>query len=640
MRSRLGLEILLFYWLGSTMLLAQTQPLSTLHNLAPNQSNKNDSLSSPACNYCHTSHNAVPQVEALWNHKISTSNYQFHSSSTYKEGAQSVTQTSPSRLCMSCHDGTVGLGSTYNSSVPNVVRTPLTSAGNMGVNLSGSHPFSFDQWNRDSSLVDSLFNSSSRTTANSKVKLPNGRIECVTCHDPHIQNLDIKRPTDFLVTDNRFGTICLACHDTSKPSPAVLAGWSASAHAISSSKEGANVTGYATVGAGACGNCHAMHRSETARLLIAADEQTCYPCHANQNSSNRWGRTWLGYNQKNYRHPVEITGHDPNENLLAANTPRHSKCWDCHNTHATLDGSKSAPAALGTALVGANGIASDGSNLAVATLEYQVCLKCHGDSLNKPQKAGYADYGYTPVRVINAFNVRKDFNSQVARHNVIWPFSGVAYPDLRENILMLNNNAGRALKSPGSYLMCTDCHNGDSPSQDGGTGPNGPHISSTPHLLERPYALNPAPNRGQAVPSLVVTVNPQTGTFAMCEKCHDLSGLLGDGTTVGPKDMVFKHHGTHVLNMGISCAVCHTPHGVDNGTKQFNAHSINLDTQLTGPDPTTRKWYIDTVSRICYVSCHFTNDSGTPVVHSGTSYDTTVRPNANALRQQPARRHR
>jgi predicted CXXCH cytochrome family protein len=522
---------------------------------------------------------------------------------------------------MSCHDGTVALGATYNSgTVTNAVRVPLSSAGNLGVDLSRSHPFAFEQWNKNASLVDSLFNATARATANPKVKLSDGRIECVTCHEPHVQDIDPMRPTDFLVADNRRGAICLACHDANKPSPAVLAGWQSSAHAVSTSREGANVTGYPTVGDGACGNCHVEHRSGSARLLRAAEEQTCYSCHANPNSNYRWGRAWLGYDQKNYRHPIQVEGHEPNENLLSAGTPRHSKCWDCHNSHAALDNGKSAPNSLGSALVGADGMRSDGTAITPATAEYQVCLKCHGDSNNKPQKAGFADYGYTPVRSVSAFNVRRDFNSEIARHNVIHPFSGAAYPDLRDNILMLNGAAGRPLKTSGSFLKCSDCHNGDDPSSDGGSGPNGPHMSSNPHLLERPYALNEAPNPGQPVRSLIVTLNPRTGTFALCEKCHDVAGLLGNGTTAGPRDSVFKHHGSHVLNMGISCSVCHSPHGVDNGTQQFNAHSINLDTQLTGPDPGTQKWYIDTITRTCYVKCHFTNDQGIPVVHSGVSY--------------------
>jgi hypothetical protein len=359
-------------------------------------------------------------------------------------------------------------------------------------------------------------------------------------------------------------------------------------------------------------------------LLRGAEEQTCYSCHASQTSTNPWGQAWIGYDRKTYMHPVGTSGHDPTEDLLSAKTPRHSKCWDCHNSHAALDNAKSAPVSLGTALVGATGITKDGTPTTTATREYEVCFKCHGDSNNKPQKAGFTDYGYTPVRLPSPFNVRRDFNSQVARHNVVLPFSGNNYPDLRDNILMLNNTSGRALKAPGSFVKCGDCHNGENPSSDGGNGPSGPHISSNQHILERPFAMNGAPTPGQAAQSLVVTLDPRTGSFAMCAKCHDLSGLLGDGNSVGSKDSIFKHHGSHVLKMGISCAVCHAPHGVDTGTTQFNAHSINLDIRLTNEDPNTHKWYIDTINRTCYVSCHFSNDGGTPVIHSGTAYDSGI----------------
>ena len=615
--------------LQSTQALTSQTVVSSLHNLAPSQSG-NTSL---ACIYCHASHNTITPVKGLWNHDLSSASYSYYGSSTYTQGAPSVSAASSSRACMSCHDGTVALGETKNyRSTTSVVRTQLSATGNMGVDLSASHPFAFDQWNKDTSLVDTLFNSS-RTTGNPKVKLNTGRIECGTCHDPHLQNLDPARQSDFLVINNQYGAICLACHDATKSSPATLAGWAASAHAVSTSTEDKAVTGYPTVAGGACGNCHAMHRSSAARLLSGADEQTCYPCHANPNSSNRWGKVWIGYNQHNYRHPVENTGHDPNENLLGQNTSRHSKCWDCHNSHAALNNTKSTETSLSYALVGATGITSDGTSIAQATLEYQVCFKCHGDSLNKPQKAGYTDYGYTPVRSISAFNVRDDFNSPIARHNVVRPFSGVVSPDLRDNVLMLNNTSGRSLKASGSYLQCSDCHNGENPSLDGGTGPNGPHISGNAHILERPYALNQPANPGQAVQSLAVTLDPLTGTFAMCEKCHDVSGLLGSGTGAGPKDTIFKHHGTHVLKMGISCSVCHAPHGVSNGTKQFNAHSINLDAQLTSPDPKTQRWYIDTANQTCYVSCHFTNDQGTPVAHSGVSYNTSNSARAQNLRR-------
>ena len=78
-------------------------------------------------------------------------------------------------------------------------------------------------------------------------------------------------------------------------------------------------------------------------------------------------------------------------------------------------------------------------------------------------------------------------------------------------------------------------HNGENPASDGGSGANGPHISSNIHILERPYTMNVVPNPGQPVQSLIVSFDPRSGTFALCDKCHDLSGMLGDGSTVDPK---------------------------------------------------------------------------------------------------------
>lgn len=44
--------------------------------------------------------------------------------------------------------------------------------------------------------------------ANRGVRLPEGRIECISCHDPH-NTQDIE---DMLVTSNRRSALCLTCH--------------------------------------------------------------------------------------------------------------------------------------------------------------------------------------------------------------------------------------------------------------------------------------------------------------------------------------------------------------------------------------------------------------------------------------------
>ena len=45
------------------------------------------------------------------------------------------------------------------------------------------------------------------------VRLINGNVECTSCHNPHVQNIDPNNP-NFLVIDNSSSALCLACHST------------------------------------------------------------------------------------------------------------------------------------------------------------------------------------------------------------------------------------------------------------------------------------------------------------------------------------------------------------------------------------------------------------------------------------------
>ena len=572
------------------------------------------------CNYCHVPHAANPSM-GLWSHQVSGSQYQMYDNSvstTYEQGSPSIPATpSPSRLCMSCHDGTVGLGAVNFSAAPLPSSKTLNSTDNFGTNLTTSHPMAFDQWNHDNTLRSVLFTSSPRATANPSVRLWNGRVECTTCHEPHTANVDKQRNMMFLAVDNSNGALCLSCHDQTSPSPNVLAGWTLSAHNVSTTSEGASVTGYPNVAAGACLNCHTPHGSGSARLLKNGEEKACFPCHANSGSSSRWAQTWVGNaDAGKYMHPVQATGHVPGENLLSAATPRHSECWDCHDAH-SMKLSSASREPMQSSLTAATGYDSDGNPVSPAIHTYQVCFKCHADSANKPQKTGYAVYGYTPTRQVDSHNVRLDFNSLVARHNVVQQRSNNITPADRSTILQLDGSSGRSLA--GGYLNCGDCHNGNNPSNDAGTGPNGPHISNFEHLMERRYDMNrPAPTPGGIVVSLAVPPgggDPLMGPFALCNKCHDVAGLLN-----GNADTVFKHHGSHVVQGGISCAVCHAPHGVQGNDSQHHAHSVNLDVSIVGPDPLTGQLQVDTVNKTCSVSCHFSNDTTGLGNHSSTSY--------------------
>jgi len=178
-------------------------------------------------------------------------------------------------------------------------------------------------------------------------------------------------------------------------------------------------------------------------------------------------------------------------------------------------------------------------------------------------------------------------------------------------MLDLSGNAtGRSLQGTGLYLYCTDCHNNDSARISGGAGPNGPHGSSYYHLLERRYEYDALPVTPGALTAAPAYSSGLVGPYAMCDKCHDLDHtLLSSSPTT---DTVFGKHYEHVVTDGTSCSTCHASHGVQGGNTVNNAHLVDFDKNIVGPDNLGRL-YVDTGARACYLTCH-------GVVHSPANY--------------------
>ena len=114
--------------------------------------------------------------------------------------------------------------------------------------------------------------------------------------------------------------------------------------------------------------------------------------------------------------------------------------------------------------------------------EHDICFKCHAASTNKPQGPSYAQFGYTASRQTDAntgtaFNTLVEFNSTVARHNVVLPrrLSGSEVPSLRANMLSLSGSATGRTLAPGTYIYCGDCHNANDTRIAGGSGAAGAH---------------------------------------------------------------------------------------------------------------------------------------------------------------------
>jgi hypothetical protein len=194
---------------------------NTVHNLSvsgPGEIRAVDETE--VCKFCHVPHNAIAQ-KALWGRTLSAATYTTPSiSNDQGSRVQTPQPNGSSRLCLSCHDGTVALGEIAGEprtiAMQGASRLAPGHKGFIGNDLSGSHPISF-------AVRDSVAGHDDNSDigllplgdlGNGAVQLDGmGRMQCTTCHDPHSDR--------FFVEDNvpRFWVapsvteVCLACHD-------------------------------------------------------------------------------------------------------------------------------------------------------------------------------------------------------------------------------------------------------------------------------------------------------------------------------------------------------------------------------------------------------------------------------------------
>jgi predicted CXXCH cytochrome family protein len=196
------------------------------------------------CVFCHTPHKGASSL-LLWNHKFSTQAYGWTDVTEGKTTGGTAyptnlqTWSGSTRKCLSCHDGTVSVGSLYWSNASanpeNAMAGPDQAGGKLANpayiipkpatgDLSGNHPvgvpYSYDQ---SSSTYNGITTGPDVRLAQ-WVARPTGvkifgaggggapvagaaGIECASCHDPHGTGNAF-----FLRVTKTGSQLCLSCH--------------------------------------------------------------------------------------------------------------------------------------------------------------------------------------------------------------------------------------------------------------------------------------------------------------------------------------------------------------------------------------------------------------------------------------------
>jgi len=527
------------------------------------------------CVYCHTPHNAAPRTP-LWNKSIEPVSYVLYTSTTM--GATPSQPDGPSRLCLSCHDGTLALGALLTPAGGIAMAGEIATGrpSYLGVILSGDHPFSF-------SYNDSISN----PLAGLSPVLPpdllfygNGIVHCSTCHDAHEDayrsaDKDGRLTGKFLTAENRHSALCMKCHS-------VVEGWVTATHRTAATHQPLTDVlpvpprkwpTWSTVAEWGCESCHTSHSASGQQRLLyfQEEEKNCYLCHdgtvAQKNIKEQFRKASV--------HPVEATTglHDPKE-VPTLITTRHVECGDCHNPHAA-NGISATPPLLSGRLEKVTGVDASRAGMVPAVNEYEICFKCHAD---------FAPLLPFIPRVIDSTNTRLEFAPMNPSYH---PVIGIGK---NPNVPSIPSMFEPALNVT-SLIYCTACH-----SDDAGVS-RGPHGSSfAPILRDRYETID-----GTLESSMV---------YALCYRCHNRTSILNDDSF---RKNILTSKGGHSghLAAGAPCSSCHDPHGiVDDSLSGSHTHLINFDTRIVLPisavPPNNKPTFNDTgiFSGSCTLICH------------------------------------
>ncbi|MFA7237563.1 MAG: cytochrome c3 family protein [Phycisphaeraceae bacterium] len=479
------------------------------------------------CIFCHTPHNAS-LTRPLWNRNIPLNAYQIYTSRSLQ--ALPGQPTGSSKLCLSCHDGTIALGSVLSRDQPIFMVGGITTLppgkSNLGTDLSDDHPISFRY---DSALA----------SRNTKIKDPallppavhldyNSELQCTSCHDAHNNQYG-----KFLVMDNSQSQLCNSCHQQGTT----------------------NIPPHDQ-----CASCHQQHSAPSGPFLLAGVtvRDTCLQCH---------GGTSGGTAPNLAPDMAKTDVHDTQSDVNLPNPiPNNVACSDCHEPHTMTFAPASAPIVRGN-FGKQTGVNAAGAPLTVVQYEYEVCFKCHGDSA--------AVQPFINRKIVQA-NTRLEFSSAaVSFHPVEAAGKNPNVPSLKPGF-----NAS-------SIIYCSDCHSSDTGTHAGGSSPNGPHGSNQSPLLIARYDTTDQSSESSAAYALCYRCHNRNSILndqsfkehkkhiveerTPCSACHDAHGIAsGQGTTANNARLI--NFDTNIVSPTSGGVLQYQSLGVFRGTCTLKCH--------------------------------------------------------------------
>ena len=202
-----------------------------------------------------------------------------------------------------------------------------------------------------------------------------------------------------------------------------------------------------------------------------------------------------------------------------------------------------------TMATGATWVAASSYTSSTATLEYQICFKCHAGT-NATTGGGLIT---APTAAAAFTDLSMEFNPANASRHPVGSALAVA------NQLTAAKLAGGW--APGAVMTCSDCHATDTAAS------KGPHGSAVKWMLagtNKAWPYTTAAGNGGSTGTLYTPATYNTGTGTtnglFCLNCHTIRPATGGNNWHSNSDITGGQHGTNAI---VACASCHirVPHG-------------------------------------------------------------------------------